>query len=104
MHILGVVVPSASDGPGLDCMSLLVVCYHCVACKSCHRGCVGRVKEMYVGRIYTDKSSRLRFFKPRLLSEDDESEELPLLDDAAAARWAASYKTWPISSSKGIRG
>ena len=49
MHILGIVVPSASDSPGLGCISLLVVCYHCVACMSCHHGCVGRVKKMYVG-------------------------------------------------------
>lgn len=49
--------------------------------------------------IHTEISSRFRFFCARLLSLDEESEELPLDEDAAAARWAASYNTWPISSS-----
>lgn len=58
----------------------------CVAYESCRRGCVGRDAVMRVLRdIYKDKSSRFRFFRPRLLS-DEESEQLPLDDEAAAAR------------------
>ena len=80
---------------GVD-LPLVEVCFcfapretSCVAYESCRRGCVGRDAVMYerfVERcVYKERSSRFRFLRPRLLSED-ESEQLPLDDEAAAAR------------------
>lgn len=48
--------------------------------------------------IYRD-SSRFRFLRARLLSDEDDSEPLLEEDEARAARCAASYKAWPMSSS-----